>query len=322
MRTRLDFSGTLVVTAIGWAAACNDGVQADSGIAEPLQVSGGQFFPGPLPGTPPESTSIEGGVAATGALTVTNVTYQNEMVVTGAGSKSFGGQVTQDAFAVGVRFADIGTGYWVVPVQGIDTQFPGQRDFGFGASFNASDPAGPRQLLFVALDGSGNGGAQYNQPVCIESRVPDNGHACDPAKPVPAAVFTLRWDTNFDMDLHVITPSGQDVNPKTDTVVGDAGLPSSTTASIDRDSIGNCVVDGWREEDLVFPQYPQTGYYDVYANPFAACGQAGVRFTFVIYEPGADGNLHATFTQSGELLASQATGAQSTGLFVAEKIFN
>jgi hypothetical protein len=195
------------------------------------------------------------------------------------------------------------------------------RDFGFTAGFNASDPPGPHDLLFVALDGSGNGGLQYALPMCVESRVPDNGHACDPSKPVPTAVFTLRWDTNFDLDLHVVTPDGQDVNPKMDPDVGDAGLPTAKTARIDRDSIGNCVVDGWHEEDLVFPEYPETGYYEVYVNPFSACSQQSVRFEFAIYEAGSDGNLHATFSQSGEILATQQTGGGSTGLFVAEKVF-
>jgi hypothetical protein len=307
------------VAAVGSAAAaCDSGVvQANSGLAEPLQVSGGQFFSGPLPGTSADAGSDDGGSST---LTVSSITYQNELIVPGVGAKSLGGVVSQDAVAVAVRFADLGSGYWVVPTQGADSQVPG-RDFGFTASFNVHDAPGFHDLLFVALDESGSGGIQYDQPMCIESRVPDNGHACDPTKPVPAAVFTLRWDTNFDLDLHVITPDGQDVSSKADPDVGDAGLPTATTARIDRDSMGNCVVDGWHEEDLVFPEYPETGYYDVYADPFSSCGQASVHFTFVVYEPDGAGNLQPTFSQSGEILSSQSTGGQPSPLFVAEKLF-
>jgi hypothetical protein len=315
-------SGGFIAAALGLGTACGEGhVQANSGLTEPLQVAGGQFFSGALPGTAADEDAGDAGASTTAPLTVTSVTYQNELVVPGASGKSFGGLVTQDALAVGVRFADLGTGYWVVPVQGIDSNFPGQRDFSFGASFNPGDQPGLRQLLFVALDGSGNGGVQYEQPICIESRVPDNGHACDPSSAVPAAVFTLRWDTNFDIDLHVVTPEGQDINPKTDLVVGDGGVLSNKVAHIDRDSIGNCLVDSWHEEDLIFPQYPQTGYYDVYVDPFSSCGQPDAHFTFLIYEAQSDGNLHQTFSQSGVLLASQANAGQSTGLFVAEKVF-
>ena len=62
--------------------------------------------------------------------------------------------------------------------------------------------------------------------------------------------------------------------------------------------------------------------YDVYADPFSSCGQSAVRFVLTIYEAGSDGNLHATFTQAGELLASDQTGGASSGLFIAEKQFN
>jgi hypothetical protein len=73
---------------------------------------------------------------------------------------------------------------------------------------------------------------------------------------------------------------------------------------------------------MIFPDYPALGLYDIYADPFASCGQAAVRFVLTIYEAGSDGALHATFTQAGELLGSSATGGGSTGLFIAEKQFN
>ena len=137
-------------------------------------------------------------------------------------------------------------------------------------------------------------------------------------------MFTLTWNTNFDLDLHVITPAGRDVNAKTaaTSVALDAGVPGPTVGVIDRDSMGNCAVDGWREEDLVFQDAPPKGNYLIYAAPFASCGQSAVVFTFNLYEAGADGNLHSTFTRSGELLANDVTGGTSAGLFVAEKDFN
>ena len=84
---------------------------------------------------------------------------------------------------------------------------------------------------------------------------------------------------------------------------------------------------GGGRKNLVFLDYPSTGLYDIYADPFASCGQPAVRFTLTVYEPGADGNLHPTFTRSGEILASQTTGGalpaggSVAGLFVAEKEF-
>ena len=137
-------------------------------------------------------------------------------------------------------------------------------------------------------------------------------------------MFSLQWDTNFDVDLHVITPAGVDVNPKANPLAApiDAGEPPADDPKIDRDSLGQCVPDGWRQEDLVFPDYPATGPYDIYAAPFSSCGQSAVRFVLTIYEAGSDGALHATFSQAGELLANDQTGGGSSGLFITEKQFN
>lgn len=322
-----------VAGVVASGSACWKGVPADAGLGEPIQVSGGQFVAGPMPGSPPaplsglgaDDAGTDGGTPGLSPLSVTSVIFVNSTIVSGIGGTSVSGLATDDAVAIGVQLASLGTGYWVVPMQGQDAQFPGQSDFGFTLGFNPSDAPGQTDLRVVAVGSNGAAGQQVEAPVCIESRVPDNGHACISKHVVPQAVFTLTWNADFDVDLHVITPGGFDVNPKTlvTSQPYDGGLPvPQTLGYIDRDSIGNCVIDDWREEDLIFQDAPPTGNYLVYAAPFASCGQEAVTFTFTIYEPGSDGNLHSTFTRSGELLASDATGGASTGLFVAEKTFN
>ena len=173
----------------------------------------------------------------------------------------------------------------------------------------------------MPFNGAGHGGTQTDAALCLQPRVPDNGHACNLAKPLPAVVISLQWDSNFDVDLHVVTPDGLDINPK--SPIGepfDGGLPvPAGTPRIDRDSLRNCTPDGYLEEDLVFPDPPPKGDYFVYADPFSACGLAATRFTLTIYE--AQGTCpacaqRAVFTRSGELLASQATGGAARGLFV------
>ncbi len=326
--------GALACLAIGVVAAagsaCSSSVRADVGTGEPVQVSGGQFISGALPGSAPApaSSATEAADAAPPVLTplsVTSVVFANSTIVSGIGGTSVSGLATSDTVAVDVQLENLGTGYWVVPMQGQDAQFPGQSDFGFSLSFNPTDSPGQTNLRVVAIGSDGAAGQQVDAPVCIGSRVPDNGHACSPNHKVPQAVFTLTWNVDFDVDLHVITPGGFDVNPKTlvTSEPYDGGLPAPQTLGfIDRDSIGNCVIDGWREEDLVFQDAPPSGNYLVYAAPFASCGQEAVSFTFTIYEPGSDGSLRSTFTRSGELLANDATGGTSAGLFVAEKVFN
>jgi hypothetical protein len=322
-----------VLLGAALVASCSSGEKANSGLNEPLQVGGGQFISGALPGTPaPDGGSAGGGEAGTSSSTLSISTVGSTtgpLIISGLAGKSFSGLVSPDAVAIGVRFADMGTGYWVVPVQNLDPDQGGQRDFGFSANFNATDRPGYHPLTFVALGSDGSAGQQFSGSYCIESRVPDNNHACQPMNTVPPVVFSLRWDSNFDVDLHVITPDGQEISPKGDQFIGDAAPPSTATIAslatlsrIDRDSWGSCVADGWHEEDLVFQDYPALGNYDIYADPFAACGASSVRFTLTIFEAWSDGELHSTFSKSGELLSSQVTGGQSSGLFIAEKVFN
>ena len=114
----------VVVTAA--SASCGQGVEASSGVGEPILVGGAQFIPGDMPGSSPVDgggLSPEGGPEA--PLSVVEVGYQNTSVVPGASGKAFTALVTTDAVAVGVRLGDLGTGYWVVPVAGRDALVPG-----------------------------------------------------------------------------------------------------------------------------------------------------------------------------------------------------
>jgi hypothetical protein len=189
----------------------------------------------------------------------------------------------------------------------------------------------------VAIDAAGVAGRQVDAPVCIDSVIPDNMHACVPDRAPPAAVVTLRWDDNFDLDLHVVTPDGTDINPRHPLVPAAAGTPPPTPdspailcsplrlatfdACIDRDSLGSCIPDGLRQEDVIFTSAPAPGPYRVYVDPFAPCGQPAVRFTVSVYtRSGVCPNcaLAPIFTQSGELLSIQVTGGATAGLFIQQ----
>jgi hypothetical protein len=317
----------LTVAGFTFAIACGQGVPANSGVTEPLLVHGAQFVSGPLPGQPP----TDGGPAAPSGdaavtfppLTITAFQVEYPLALPGATNKSVAGRASSDTSAIGVKLQGLGSGYWVLPVGNPDPDFPGQSDFALSADFSANDPTGARQLLAVAIDSNGNGGIQQESPLCLTQKIPDNLHECVKTNVVPRAVFTLQWDADWDLDLHVILPDGADVNPKQPvTVPSEGGPPAPGVGKIDRDSVRGCVDDGWREEDLVFPQSPAKGTYQLYVDPFSSCGLQAVRFNMIVSEPGADGSLHPTFTRSGEFIRTQETGGGSRGLFVFEKKFD
>ncbi len=330
MKPRPATSAALALAALACAgvlpgSACSSGESSSLGQTEPLQVIGGQFFAGDLPGKPPANNLVQGDGGAPAALPPLSIPLLSVPVLplpSGASNEAISGDTTSDAVSVAVRFPDEGTGYWVVPVGGTDTQFPGELTFKFNVNFSPGDRTGPRELRVVAIDGAGHAGTQAEGTVCIQPAVPDNGHTCNRAKVPPATVVALRWDSTFDLDLHVVTPNGQDLNPKT-TPIGepfDGGFPVPPDAPrIDRDSMRSCFDDGYLEEDLVFPTAPAKGNYLIYVDPFAPCGQAATRFTLTIYE--TKGTCPAcaqvaTFNVDGELLASQVTGGAARGLFV------
>jgi hypothetical protein len=321
------------LAAAALACACLEAVACKGGSSsvapnEPIQVAGGQFIAGVLPGMPPW-VSVDG--AAQDPAELTHLAIDDAVsrpfgpLVPGAAHQQFSGFATQDAVAIGVTMADEGTGYWVVPVGGLNPQLPGKVDWEYFADFNPQDPPGRHKLRLVAIDAAGGAGRQVEVPVCIDSLLPDNGHTCIPDRVPPAAVISLQWDDDFDLDLHVVTPDGVDISakapqPPTDGQF-DGGAPDGGVPAVDRDSLVACVPDGFRQEDLIFQSPPVPGIYRIYAKPFAACGQMAVRFTVNVYAlTGAcpDCGLEASFTQSGELLASQAVADTTSGLFIHE----
>jgi hypothetical protein len=316
--------GCACLAAVALSSAC-DGVDNSEIYTEPILVHGAQFFPGELPGTlpPPDAATPP----PSGGPVVTSIQAQNTTIYSGEGGWQLSGDATSSASAIGIRLGELGTGYWVLPMGNPDPVLADQLTFGALIDFNPTITPGIQPLRIVAVTADGAYGEQSNQNLCISSRLPaDPGSgtvneitACSATANPPAAIFALTWDADVDLDLHVITPTGLDVNPKAPLVepIDAGGTPPKLDPRIDRDSISYCAPDGWREEDLVFPTYPASGsIYEIHANLFSACGIDSVTFTLTTYVA-AGRQLVQTFKQSGTLTSIDADGDASGELITA-----
>lgn len=286
----------VVLSPLIFALAC-EGERALSGLGEPIRVRNGVFKEGPLPSSADPSPAI------------TSLEIASAVLRPGQGEKSVSGRASPNAVGVAVAIGGLGSGYWLLPVEGPDPLNNGELGWSALAEIGRDLPAGRRDLLFAAIDGAGRAGAIRSLPICIPPETPDNLNACDPSIPPPAAVLSLVWDTAADVDLVVVTPEGRVVDAKHPTL-GDAG-------AFDRDSNAACANDAIRRENLVFQAPPPKGSYLVFGNLFSACEHAPVRFRFTLSQRSSTGVVE-TVSQAGVLTAVDANGGASLGTFIAE----
>jgi hypothetical protein len=305
----------------GLAYACSSSPPSTLGLTEPLRVRGGAFHEGELPGAAPDSGAA--------GPSITTVESLNNVVRQFQANKSFTGRTSTDGVSVGLRFGDVGTGYWVLPVDAPDPQANGELTWQAISDIGELTP-GLHPLRIVAFNNSGVAGAQTEIPLCVSSPVPDNLHACDPTKAPPAAVLALTWDTDVDLDLRVLTSFGKTIEAKTpSSALPDGGKtnPAATGVGVlDGDSNANCVLDGRRREQVVWQTAPTAGTYQVYANLFDSCGQASVRFHVTLYRrteasPGNGGDLAVVLERDAALLRDDANGGAAPSTFVTELTF-
>ena len=311
--------------------ACSSQAQ-NSGTTEPLRVTYGgtnnaQFRPGALPGSRPLTSAETLANAPQDPPTVFSLNASGNVIRQSDTGFTIGGLASTEAVAVGIRFADLGTGYWLLPVAGQDPTNPGTFTWSATADFGAGIPAGFHSLLVVAIDKAGHAGTQTAQDLCVASDIPDNLSACSPGAKPPTTVLSMAWDTAVDLDLRVITPQGKIVDPKHPStalaVNGHVDPSVAGTGVFDTDAERDCVDTGHRRENLVWQDAPEPGRYYVYASLYSACAQSSVRFTVSLNQPGPaeDGGVHhlvSTFERTGELLAANADAGTSLGLFVTE----
>jgi len=167
-------------------------------------------------------------------------------------------------------------GYWILPAAAPDTQTPDQPRFFASLGFSTAIAATELQLHLVAVDAAGLRGPASTVSFGVLPAVPPSG----------GLVVELAWDTEADLDLHVIDPldnelwAGDIVSPQPDPATG------TTQGVFGFDSNANCLIDGKRAETVAWSM-PPTGAFTVQVDAYSLCQAQAAHWKVFVLREGA-----------------------------------
>ena len=261
----------VVLTLILLNGGCGAGVDATTGLEALLRVAGGQYFAGAIP-------------AESGGPAVEDIVSLNNQVPRGLQNKSLSGRLGVGGQSVALGFLG-DTGYWVVPAAAKDLNHPGELDFDLKISLSPALPAGNRDLLLVAVTADGKFGKPATLTLTTQADVP-----------MGDLVLSLTWDRNSDEDLHVLTPSGEEIwahhfstykPPAFGASPPDGGVDIDSSGYLDYDSNAGCLSDGRRMENVIWKKNAPSGSYTVRVDTFSLCGQPVSHWSLIALRGGA-----------------------------------
>ena len=292
-------------------AGCSGGADPNSGIGAYLRLTNAQYISGEL-GTAP----------AADAPTMAGISIGNVIVFPGAAGRSLGGSAfAATSVLIGLE-GDVG--HWEIPTSLADATTPGAFLFDTTVSLSPLLPVDPatRTLIFRAVDQHGTVGP----PMTLDLQIQASALATDTPPPLEV---TLTWDTEADLDLKVRVPVPNPAPGKKPYVdvwnrspVALPPVPSGSSpytpdeiaaaGQLDFDSNAQCLIDGRRQEDVIFPQVPPPGTYEVRVDATSLCGQVAAQWHAVAM---ANGQLipHAeAYGQVGDI-DTQGSHGPATG---------
>jgi hypothetical protein len=177
-----------------------------------------------------------------------------------------------------------------IPVSGLFVPVSGYFEVQLPAPTNATEllilfpqtlPNNDFELYFAAADPAGNVGTLRERSV--HALVVGTGDV----------QVTVSWDTDADVDLHVVDPGANEIFW--------AARTSPTGGELDLDSNAACVGDNVRNENITWAvgTAPQ-GTYTVRVDYWSNCGATETRYTVLINNGGDIAIYHGTFTGSGD----------------------
>jgi hypothetical protein len=244
--------------ALVWlaCAACGDGAEADPALDSMLRVPGAQF----KRGEPPPD---QGGPSVAALELPTNTIWP------GLAGRAVRGALSPEATAVLLRLRG-DPGDWVVVAGAPDVATPELPSFADTLEFSSKLLPGGYTLEARGVDASGRAGAPRTLSLTALATSPSN------APPAGALVVTLEWDSDADLDLHVLDPLGNEIfhGEKSSRSEFDQSLPEEMSFGVlDADSNANCRIDGRRRESVVWTSSPPSGAYLVRVDATSLCDE-------------------------------------------------
>ena len=286
--------GLAVGSALALSAGCG-GADAASGVTAWMRIAGAQFAEGEL--------TVD--TSGTEPL-VRQVALMTNQVAPGQENVPVSGSVENGSAVLIGLSGD--SGHWIVPTTVTDVSLPDNYDFAVQLAFSPLTPPGAHSLVLRPVAADGTLGPTQVYPLAVARTPPPTGQL----------VITLEWDTESDMDLHVDVPNPADPTTPIEiwykAAVGvpipGPGEPPVTPDQVaaagylDFDSNAACVIDGRRQENVIFAMTPPPGVYTVRVDANSLCGQ-----------PDAQWQVAATNATGNQLQFAQweATDADTRG---------
>jgi len=289
-------------------AACScSGASSDPGYDALLQVPGAQFRPGLFP-------DATGGPAALSATTT------HASLVIGRIHEKIHGVLDAGARAaiLGIFGAD---GAWIVPAGPPDIDTPGFPTTTATIGIARDAEPGPYMLAIAATDADGRIGDAATVAIVADAAPPPDGEL----------VIALDWDSDADLDLHVIDPTGSeawsgDPNTWNPPPPGEPVDPNAFLSGgiLDHDGNADCHRDGapsehviWKQRDgsmgPVDPIIPP-GDYTVRVETVSMCGDASTTWYVAAYRAGALIGAARGVSTVDDVLQPHGAGAGTTAL--------
>jgi hypothetical protein len=265
--------------------ACAGGATTDPGLAARVRVAGAQYIEGTMPAT-------------TSSVAVTGIDSLNNTIFAGQINKSISGRIAAGGQAVAIGFAD-DPGFWIVPAGPSDITLPDELTWSAKASFADDLPAGKHDLVVEAIDKNREFGPPSTLSLTVQSRQLDLTGT--------RLAVSLTWDTESDLDLHLVMPDGVvvwsgNLNSYVPPPPGDPVDPDAAAAGgiLDFDSNAQCLIDGRREENIAWRgamAMPPTGEYAVLVDTFSLCAATTAHWKVDVFKDGSDQSIaHAEGT--------------------------